>query len=93
MFGATVDRAGRMIGIDEVELVTADEVNTPIEPSQHSVEPMSQGLPPTTFRTRFDIVDEQGHQCIQVTRVESHRVATRQLADRLSGLDPIESSR
>ena len=49
VLGATVDRTGRMIGVDEVELVTADQVDASIEPAQHPVVPTLQRLPPTPF--------------------------------------------
>src|SRR6185437_28942 len=56
---AAVHRSRRMIGIDEVELVPADQVDAAVEPPQNPVIPALQRLPAAALRACVDIVDEK----------------------------------
>src|SRR5689334_16345506 len=58
---AAVHRSRRMIGVDEVELVPADQVDAAVKPPQSPVIPALQRLPTATLRAGVDIVDEKRH--------------------------------
>lgn len=91
VFGAAIHRSGRVVRVDEIELVAADQVDAAVEPPKYPVVPTLQRIPAVALRAGVDVVDEQRHQRVEIPGVEGHRVSTGQLADRETRFDPVQT--
>ena len=76
----------RVVLVDEVDDVVADEVEGDAVRAQDRVEPLGQRLAAHPAVAGGDVVDEQGGQVGDVAAVEGERVPGGELADLLARL-------
>src|SRR6478752_6173889 len=78
MLSPAIDRTCRVIRVDEVELVTANQVDAAVEPPEHHVVPALQRLSATALPARVDALDEERNEGVQIAGVQRHRVSAGQ---------------
>lgn len=86
----TEHRTDGVIGVEEIELMTANQVDAAVEATEDHVIPGLQRFSPTAMPASIDVIDKEVDQRVEVSRVERQGVPRRQLPDRCSRFQKIQ---
>ena len=84
-----VDDAVGVVFVVEVDDVVADEVDACLELAERADEPLPQRGAAPLVAPHLDVVDEEGHEVVDVSRVEGQAVAVGQLPDLPVGVEAV----
>ena len=94
MLGAAIHLARRMIGIDQVDRMAANLVNTAVEAAQDMLRPVERFQRGAAYAppAAIHVVGEERDKAVQIARIDSKRIAYGQLLDRQLRLYAFDSS-
>jgi hypothetical protein len=91
VLGAAIDPARRTLCIDEIYLMTANEMDGAVEILQQRRDEAAQRVTPTPTLAAVNIVWEELDPGLKIARVHGNSVADRQLLNGVDRVQPVEA--